>query len=376
MKKTKLTRSLLAACSIVALSAVMYGCVHDGGDDAPATDVSGTPDPAPDPAPMPVDVTAMVTLGEAEEDALLEMLPVSGTSDTLTIAAGGTATRNDVNFTCMSAYPCTVTVTNSLGTILAEVSTQKLPDADGPVVMASLPPEPVDTFEVLNDGSTAEIRTLVTAPTLQATELTGMDLGGKGAYDASKAALRSSFDPNTANATPADAAGPGLANALMGGSTLGDEPADAISGGDIASAPAGWEMKTLFRDWGDTAGTGDGGFETGAIVVKNIGSPTTHPWDAVLAGRFVNNFSLPGVTHAGNNPYNFTVRTDGVGIDDANPATAVAFTVDATADNPGGMGTHVNANVAGAGALGITVTSAEDGAFRVVSGQFLGVSGT
>ena len=30
MKKTKLTRSLLAACSIVALSAVMYGCTHSG----------------------------------------------------------------------------------------------------------------------------------------------------------------------------------------------------------------------------------------------------------------------------------------------------------------------------------------------------------
>ncbi len=39
MKKTKLTRSLLAACSIVALSAVMYGCVHDGDDPAPATDM-------------------------------------------------------------------------------------------------------------------------------------------------------------------------------------------------------------------------------------------------------------------------------------------------------------------------------------------------
>ena len=49
MKKTKLTRSLLAACSVVALSAVMYGCVHNGGDDAPATDMSGTPDPVPEP---------------------------------------------------------------------------------------------------------------------------------------------------------------------------------------------------------------------------------------------------------------------------------------------------------------------------------------
>ena len=33
MKKSKVTRSLLAACSIVALSAVMYGCVHNGGGD-------------------------------------------------------------------------------------------------------------------------------------------------------------------------------------------------------------------------------------------------------------------------------------------------------------------------------------------------------
>ena len=33
MKKTKLTRTLLAACSIVALSAVMYGCTGDGAEN-------------------------------------------------------------------------------------------------------------------------------------------------------------------------------------------------------------------------------------------------------------------------------------------------------------------------------------------------------
>ena len=47
MKKTKLTRSLLAACSIVALSAVMYGCVG-GGDDPvakpPPIDMDGDGD--------------------------------------------------------------------------------------------------------------------------------------------------------------------------------------------------------------------------------------------------------------------------------------------------------------------------------------------
>ncbi len=47
MKKTKLTRSLMAAASIVALTAVMYGCTHDS-DDPPATDDTSMdmPDPA------------------------------------------------------------------------------------------------------------------------------------------------------------------------------------------------------------------------------------------------------------------------------------------------------------------------------------------
>ena len=39
MKKSKVTRSLLAACSIVALSAVMYGCVHSGDGDTTATEM-------------------------------------------------------------------------------------------------------------------------------------------------------------------------------------------------------------------------------------------------------------------------------------------------------------------------------------------------
>ena len=55
MKKTKLTRSLLAACSIVALTAVMYGCVHDGGSD-PEPMVEPMPEPEPDPGP-PADLT-------------------------------------------------------------------------------------------------------------------------------------------------------------------------------------------------------------------------------------------------------------------------------------------------------------------------------
>ena len=74
MKKTKLTRSLLAACSIVALSAVMYGCAHSGGDDAPATDTSGTPDPdlAPDPAAQLSAAEMELTAAQEAYDNLAE----------------------------------------------------------------------------------------------------------------------------------------------------------------------------------------------------------------------------------------------------------------------------------------------------------------
>ena len=93
MKKTKLTRSLMAACSIVALSAVMYGCVHSGETETvikevevlvvdPATglyktaiDVKGTVDDAEDEA------------AQAEKDAtkysgMLDAIDVNGDSMT------------------------------------------------------------------------------------------------------------------------------------------------------------------------------------------------------------------------------------------------------------------------------------------------------
>ena len=53
MKKMKLTRKLMAACSVVALSAVMYGCTGSGGDEpvmddppppAAAVDLMGSTD--------------------------------------------------------------------------------------------------------------------------------------------------------------------------------------------------------------------------------------------------------------------------------------------------------------------------------------------
>ena len=346
MKKTKLTRSLMAAVSIVALTAVLGGCLHDGGEDEMDTGGDDMMDMPTTPTSGSLTLPEGHMLGEGTE----------------TIPAGMSRRIGNTEVSCPAGGPdCILTV--AAGALTGTVTATW--EGAEPTIEV-----PADTFAELNDGSTASIRALVTtepptATSLRPTELTGMGLGGMGVKNTSGAALRSSFDPNQADAG-GTAGAPGAVNGLTGGSMLGDKAADAISGGDIASAHAGWGMKTLFRDWGDTAGTGDGGFETGAIVVKNHEGPTSHPWDAMLAGRFVNNFTLPGITLAGttNNPYHFTVRKDGVTVDTNNPADTVEFTVDTTSDTPGGMGSHVNANVTGAGSLAITVTSAEDGAFR------------
>ena len=93
MKKTKLTRSLLAACSIVALTAVMYGCVHDGGSDAPTTGgdtMMPEPEPEPEPTPVAVTVPDAMYLDDAN-------MPMAGMT---TIAAGGSHTSGGVMFSC------------------------------------------------------------------------------------------------------------------------------------------------------------------------------------------------------------------------------------------------------------------------------------
>ena len=78
MKKTNLTRKLMAACSIVALSAVMYGCVHGGDDPAPIdeTDME-MPEPMPDPEPTDLEATQT-----AAADAATAAMTASTNADT------------------------------------------------------------------------------------------------------------------------------------------------------------------------------------------------------------------------------------------------------------------------------------------------------
>ena len=147
-----------------------------------------------------------------------------------------------------------------------------------------------------------------------------------------------------------------------------------------------WQGRAMFRDWGDTdkdedgqSTSGDGGFETIAMIFSDMMAPMEKPFNAKLADMFVNEFTLPGIilpvgsNPDADNPYRFTFDRD---TDDAAMDT-VQFTVDPDSKTPGGMGSHVDGNAAGAGSLQITVTSADDdGSFRAVTGRYLGVSGT
>ena len=116
MKKTKLTRSLLAACSIVALSVVLSGCLHDS-DDGDGMDTGGM---------MPT-VDGNLTLADVEDGIPIE--PGTYTVDADLAAAfadaadlagvdhamGAMVMVGDVDLTCATG-PCRVTV-NDNGTI-------------------------------------------------------------------------------------------------------------------------------------------------------------------------------------------------------------------------------------------------------------------
>ena len=319
MKKTKLTRSLMAACSIVALTAVMYGCVHSGDDD-PAEPMVEPMEPMPE--PMPVAASGAIMLTAEQSAALLDVLPDTGDSVTLNVGADG-VTRAGVTFTCVSDYDCTVTVSNSAGTIVAMWASQTRGDGTASAMAMGLEP-PVDTFAELNGGSTDSIRVEVVGdgvdanteePEFTATELIGMGIGGPGVLNADKAGLRSDFQANGA-ALVGTAADPGDSPGLTMGTTI-TGAMDAIGASDdMGSAPDGWGMKTLFRDWGDTAGDGDGGFETAAIVVKNLGEGTPYPFDRKLAGKY----AIPDAQSM----FRLSIRADGT----AATVTSLSTSVD------------------------------------------------
>ena len=284
-----------------------------------------------------MDVTMAVPLGKAAQAALVALLDEPGDADMLTVAAGGTATRAGVVFSCMSAYSCTFTLTNNLGKIVASVSTQKMPDADAPTAMAAVPMPP-EALPNLNAGNATTIGA-ITSVAINSTADTdatpprpfdgahgrasdgtgdknnigGLGLGttGAGAVDDSKVTLTSSLDPNSTDYA-ADNSGSG--STISAATDEVTENADSV-------ALTGWDHKVLFRDWGDTAGSGDGGFETGALVYSNIEAATEHPFDRKLANRYVNT--------AAQNMFRLTIRANGGAPGVTTLATSVSINTEA-----------------------------------------------
>ena len=126
MKKTKLTRSLLAACSIVALTAVMYGCVHDGSDGLTLSelDLTGYDTAAG------VDVDADTYSTDGVPAALASAL--EGYMGTTMGNMGDTVTIGGYIFTCVTG-PCSVSVSDDGEHVTVEGTIN---------VMAMMEPEP------------------------------------------------------------------------------------------------------------------------------------------------------------------------------------------------------------------------------------------
>ena len=331
----------------------------------------------PEPTPEPMEVAGSISLTDEAKTWLLtnvggDRLDTNGEEIEINLASGETkmygsdAVGGTVSITCDSAYPCTVTLRNVLGELEATMVTMQDADADAPTVMAAFtppPPDPVDTFARLNDGNATTVHGLVasalTAPTTAtATDVTGMGLGGVGVLNADMLGLRGNLDPNSP--VPGGSVGAtGAANGLTGGSMLSGATDTINASSDMAPAPNGWNLHALFRDWGDTAGEGDGGFETGAIVVQNLGSATTHPWNGKLPDKFAN----------GGGQYTLTVDTDDTAGNDS-----VAFAVDADTDAP--PMSIIDAGAAASAVLETQVGSGTDAALRRVVGTYRGVKGS
>ena len=267
----------------------------------------------------------------------------AGDSTTVMIPAGETVNRaavpgnnghSGVDFSCESMYPCTVTIMNSAGTITATWESMMLPDGDAPMVMAnaSVPPDPLAVPAVLNAAYPSRVSMILSNPVEDSTSVPpasphgnasttvgGLGLDEEGADDMSMLSLTSDLDPTRATAhTPRviDPAAGSVTTPAAGGSTM-RYGGEQITSGDKITMPkvkgvndeTGWKVvdredpdkisrqfsgwahnKVLFRDWGDTAGTGDGGFETGALIYSNMEGPTMAPFNDKLATMFANDY--------------------------------------------------------------------------------------
>ena len=254
MKKTKMTRSLLAACSIVALSAVMYGCVHSG-DGAPAATALSLSD-----AQMGQELPAGRYNASPELVAAIE-----GASDAALEAAAGEHATGDMitlaglDFSCVSG-PCSVTVApdgshfTTTGTIMVMAHVDPVDPVDPvptPTEQAGTDAQTAaDNAKTAADNAKQAAEDADTARTNAATMQTDESSSGlaKKARDAADKAKTAADDAQTA----ADAAA-AAANGVAAGRALGmaEDARDAAMGhetdagnyGQMAEDAAGGELK-------------------------------------------------------------------------------------------------------------------------------------
>ena len=155
MKKSKVTRSLLTAVSVVALSAVMYGCVHSGGDSTPTLtkdEVTATGGATIKAGTTRLDGALADAFGGVSDDELDSLDREYATGETVTLAG--------YVLTCVSG-PCrvtinandTITTTGTIG-VMAYVAPQPV-DSDGDGVaddMDAFPDDPMETADSDGDG--------------------------------------------------------------------------------------------------------------------------------------------------------------------------------------------------------------------------------
>ena len=322
------------------------------------------------------------------------------------IPAGGMTYQGGVWFECHSEYDCEVSVGRTLSGVQVSWTSQQKIEGGMADVVAKLPKR-YGPFPEMNDFapnadslvdrspsfSVRYFRATADEPPVPAGAVGtvgGLGLGLDGPKSFDDVELNGDMNPNADPYKPYN--DDGTERMIpAGGSTMTYEKdaAAAASAENVALFGDEWQARAMFRDWGDTdkdedgqSTSGDGGFETIAMIFSDMMAPMEKPFNAKLADMFVNNFTLPGIIlstsdgtpiEGADNPYRFTFDRDMT--DDAALDT-VQFMVDLKSKTPGGMGSHVDGNAAGAGSLQITVTSAEDGAFKAVTGQYLGVSGT
>ena len=334
---------------------------------------------------MPEADSGYVMLSQMQHDELLKVLPDSGASATVNVAAAGTEMRAGVTFTCASEYPCTVTVTNSLGTIVATWASKKLPDGmAGVMAMGHEPPHVADPLAELNEGSASAIANIINViinVTIDAPEvatpgseapggaysgannaLGGFGSGSDDAMNIRRVTLTSSLNPNAATYTPA--AYPD--DDAMGGSTLMDMNKDGTYADYDQDAPnstvalEGWNHKVLFRDWGDTAADDDdGGFETGALIYSGMMAPTADKGWLVYGAWLTTPNNVHGVHRVG--VFFDGMSTYGTEVDvDGTPTANNVF----VADN--GNGLRGTATYSG-GAAGVYVNRTASGMFTATA---------